>query len=246
MGAVLSTRTLVTTVDVTELPTASSDTERTSYWPSVNVVVSHVVAYGDVVSATPRFDHEPAPAGDVWNCTDATPAAASVAVALAATLAPRTFAPATGAVTALVGASPSATMVTLVVAVFPTASAMVTAYTPVPVAPVLHTKAVDEYGPPAGVVTVSAACVVHAGALNAGERRGPRTGAGVGDRRHEAERPAGVGVHVHRRPGARRAGGPRRERRASRSERCCRPARSPRLSTCGRCPRCRWRSTRRS
>src|SRR3954449_6695024 len=102
------------------------------------VVVCHGVEYGDVVSTVPRFDHEPAPAGEVWNCTELTPAAPSVAVAVRATAAPRTLAPDAGAVTLLVGAVPSATIVTLVVAVLPTASATVTVYAPVPFAPALH------------------------------------------------------------------------------------------------------------
>ena len=55
------------------------------------------------VSAAPMFDHVPAPWGVLWNCADATPEPASAEFDVTATE-PRTFAAATGAVTAPVGA----------------------------------------------------------------------------------------------------------------------------------------------
>ena len=64
------------------------------------------------------------PAGDVWNWTFATPAVASLAVAVAVTVA-RTNEPAVGAVTEPVGAAASTTNVTVVVDVLPATSVAV-------------------------------------------------------------------------------------------------------------------------
>ena len=49
--------------------------------------------------------------------------------------------------------------VTALVAVFPAASATVTVYVPGAVAPLVHENTLDANGPPAGVDTVSTACV---------------------------------------------------------------------------------------
>ena len=40
-------------------------------------VVFQLAEYGDAVSAAPRFVHVPAPAGEIWNCAEATPLPAS-------------------------------------------------------------------------------------------------------------------------------------------------------------------------
>ena len=159
VGAVLSTRTFAIVADVNVFPTLSVVITRKSYRPSVEVVVSHVVAYGDVVSATPRFDHEPAPAGETWNCADATPDDASAELDVTLTAVPRTFALATGAVTEPVGAVASAVNVNVLVAVFPAASATVTVYVPGADAPDVHENTLDVNGPPTGADTTSAACV---------------------------------------------------------------------------------------
>ena len=45
----------------------------------MTVVVSKETEYGEVVSAEPTFVHEPAPAGERWNCTWATYESASLA-----------------------------------------------------------------------------------------------------------------------------------------------------------------------
>ncbi|HET6171053.1 MAG TPA: hypothetical protein VFD90_00515 [Gaiellales bacterium] len=83
-------------------PTLSVVITRTSYSPSLNVAVFQLAEYGDDVSAAPRFDHEPAPAGETWNCAEATPLVTS-AESDATVSAPATFAPLAGAVTEPVG-----------------------------------------------------------------------------------------------------------------------------------------------
>ncbi len=77
------------------------------------------------MSALPIFDQVPAPAGELWNCTEATPDPASAELDVTETE-PCTFAAATGAVTAPVGAVESTAKVTADVTVFPAASAPVT------------------------------------------------------------------------------------------------------------------------
>ena len=54
------------------------------------------------MSAAPRFVHEPAPAGEVWNCTDATPEPVSAEFDVTVTV-PLTAAPLAGAVIDPVG-----------------------------------------------------------------------------------------------------------------------------------------------
>ena len=83
--------------------------------------MSQVVEKGVRVSAAPRFDHVPAPAGEGWNCAEPTPAPASAEFDVTATE-PRRFAAAAGAVTEPVGAVASAVNVNALVAAFPAAS----------------------------------------------------------------------------------------------------------------------------
>src|SRR4051794_19765952 len=54
------------------LPASSVVTARMSYAPSVSADVSSPTPYGDVESV-PNVDHVPAPAGERWNATSATP-----------------------------------------------------------------------------------------------------------------------------------------------------------------------------
>jgi hypothetical protein len=113
------------------------------------------------------FDHVPAPAGEAWNWADATPEPASAEFDVTTTE-PRTFAAAAGAVTAPVGAVVSIVNVTAAVAVLPALSAPVTVYVAGALAPLAQTKVLDAYGPPAGVVSVSALWVVQPAALKLG------------------------------------------------------------------------------
>ena len=71
-----------------------------------------------MVSAAPRFDHEPAPAGELWNCAEETPEPASAELEVTLTV-PRTVAAASGAVTLPVGAVESTVNVMPAVAVLP-------------------------------------------------------------------------------------------------------------------------------
>ena len=93
VGRVLSTR-IVIAAEVKALPALSVVVTRRSYWPSATVVVSKLAAW---------LVQVPAPAGDPWNWTVATPEPASAELLVSA-IVPRTFAPAAGAVTAPVGA----------------------------------------------------------------------------------------------------------------------------------------------
>ena len=68
----------------------------------MNVVVFQLAEYGPLVSAAPRSVHVPAPAGDVWNCAEATPVPASAESEVTLTV-PLTSAPLAGAVTEPVG-----------------------------------------------------------------------------------------------------------------------------------------------
>ena len=54
-------------------------------------------------NVAPWFVHVPAPAGERWNCTVATPEPESAESLVSATVVPRRFAPALGAVTLPVG-----------------------------------------------------------------------------------------------------------------------------------------------
>ena len=92
VGSVLSTR-IVIAVEVKALPALSVVVTRRSYWPSATAVVSKLAAW---------FVQVPAPAGERWNWTVATPEPASAELLVSA-IVPRTFAPAAGAVTAPVG-----------------------------------------------------------------------------------------------------------------------------------------------
>jgi len=90
----------VTPADVPVLPDASRATADSVWTPLAAVVVSHVMAYGGVVTWTPRIT----PSSLNW--TAATPTL-SVALADTVTL-PLTVAPARGAATAIVGGVVSA------------------------------------------------------------------------------------------------------------------------------------------
>ena len=79
VGAVLSTRTVIA-AEVKELPALSLVTTRTSYWPSACSVVFQLAAW---------FVQVPAPAGERWNCTVATPEPESAEL-LASVIEPRT------------------------------------------------------------------------------------------------------------------------------------------------------------
>jgi hypothetical protein len=65
-------------------------------------VVSKLTEYGLEVSAAPIFVHVPAPAGERWNCAEATPEPPSSEFELTE-IVPRTLAPAAGAVTDPIG-----------------------------------------------------------------------------------------------------------------------------------------------
>ena len=85
----------VTRAEVPVLPDASRATADSVWAPLAAVVVSHVTAYGGVVTWTPRFT----PSSMNW-----TPATPTLSVALAETVTlPVTVAPARGAVIAIVG-----------------------------------------------------------------------------------------------------------------------------------------------
>ena len=98
VGGVLSTLLTVTftTAEVVLLPAASRATAVSVCPPLLAVVLSQVIAYGEVVSSAPRL------APSSLNCTPTTPTL-SAAVAATATLAPDTVAPVVGAVIATVG-----------------------------------------------------------------------------------------------------------------------------------------------
>src|SRR6185503_20335308 len=92
VGAVLSTRTVIV-AEVTELPALSVVTTRRSYWPSACSVVFQLAAW---------FVQVPAPIGERWNWTVATPEPASAELLVSATV-PRAFAASAGNVTVPVG-----------------------------------------------------------------------------------------------------------------------------------------------
>src|SRR5919108_729203 len=102
VGLVLSTRTFATAADVTELPALSVVITRRSYSPSPRDVVSSDTEYGALVSAEPMFVQLPVPAGERWNCAEATPEPPSAEFA-STEIVPRTTAPALGAVTEPLG-----------------------------------------------------------------------------------------------------------------------------------------------
>ena len=72
------------------LPALSVVVTRRSYWPSATAVVSKLAAW---------FVQVPAPAGERWNWTVATPEPPASAELLVSAIVPRTFAPGAGAVT---------------------------------------------------------------------------------------------------------------------------------------------------
>ena len=108
------------------------------------------------------FVHVPAPRRPTpGTAPTPTPEPASAELDVTATALPRTFVAATGAVIAPSARSLSTLNVTALVAVFPAASATVTVYVPgvdAPLGPRERHSTV--YGAPAGVDTISAACVV--------------------------------------------------------------------------------------
>jgi hypothetical protein len=99
----------VTLAELPVLPAASRATADSVWAPLAVVVVSHVTAYGGVVTWTPRL----APSSLNW-----TPATPTLSVALADTVTlPLTVAPARGAVMAIVGGVVSASAAPLPVAI---------------------------------------------------------------------------------------------------------------------------------
>jgi hypothetical protein len=92
VGSVLSTR-MVRALEVNALPALSVVTTRRSYCPSPSSVVSKLAAW---------LVQVPAPAGERWNWTAATPEPASAELLVSA-IVPRTFAAAAGLVTEPVG-----------------------------------------------------------------------------------------------------------------------------------------------
>ena len=98
-------RRLEIVAELPVLPAASVATARKSYRPSVTVVVSKETEYGEVVSAEPTFVHEPAPAGERWNCTWATYESASLAAEVCRLIVPVTGEP--GSLIVAVGATSS-------------------------------------------------------------------------------------------------------------------------------------------
>src|SRR5919108_595223 len=101
-GLLLSTRTLPTAADASELPALSVVITRRSYSPSPRDVVSSDTEYGALVSAEPMFVQLPVPAGERWNCAEATPEPPS-AESESTEIVPPTLAPAAGAATEPVG-----------------------------------------------------------------------------------------------------------------------------------------------
>src|ERR671922_199309 len=101
-GLLLSTRTLPTAADASELPALSVVITRRSYSPSPRDVVSSDTEYGALVSAEPMFVQLPVPAGERWNCAEATPEPPSAEFE-STEIVPPTTAPALGAVTEPVG-----------------------------------------------------------------------------------------------------------------------------------------------
>jgi hypothetical protein len=99
----------VTLAEVAVLPEVSRATADSVWAPLAAVVVSHVTAYGGVVTWTPRLT----PSSLNW-----TPATPILSVALADTVTlPLTVAPASGAVIAIVGGVVSAAAAPLPVAI---------------------------------------------------------------------------------------------------------------------------------
>ncbi len=101
VGFVLSTRTVIV-AEVKELPALSVVTTRRSYWPSACRVVFQLAAW---------FVQVPAPIGERWNWTVATPEPPASAELLVRPTVPRMFAAAAGAVTEPVGFVPSTSQV---------------------------------------------------------------------------------------------------------------------------------------
>src|SRR4051794_4906428 len=103
----------------------------------------------------------PAPAGERWNCADATPEPGSDEFDETATVVPRAFDELDGAVSEPVGFVESFVKVsTVAFEVPPAASVDVTDSVGLFASPAPQAKLfVVTYGPPAGVLTVCAACV---------------------------------------------------------------------------------------
>ncbi len=101
VGLVLSTRTVIV-AEVKVLPALSVVTTRRSYWPSACAVVSQLAAW---------FVQVPAPIGERWNWTVATPEPPASAELLVRPIVPRTLAASAGAVTEPVGFVPSTSQV---------------------------------------------------------------------------------------------------------------------------------------
>ena len=101
VGFVLSTRTVIV-AEVKELPALSVVRTRRSYWPSACRVVFQLAAW---------FVQVPAPIGERWNWTVATPEPPASAELLVRPIVPRTLAAAAGAVTEPVGFVPSTSQV---------------------------------------------------------------------------------------------------------------------------------------
>ena len=100
LGGVLSTRRFAITVELAELPATSVATARRSYRPSETAVVSKLTEYG-ALRSVPIAVQVPAPAGERWKTTCATPlppvsAADAVSVTPARRFAPGSFCVAVG------------------------------------------------------------------------------------------------------------------------------------------------------
>src|SRR3954469_4588563 len=125
----------VTVLDVVVCPSLSSATAVRLWAPLVAAVVFHVAEYGLVVSAAPRL------VPSTRNCTLVTPRS-SPALALIATVAPDTVAPAAGAVIETVGGLPLSTVTAtaLEVVVLPSLSraTAVTLWVPAEAGSVFH------------------------------------------------------------------------------------------------------------
>ena len=93
VGAVLSTRTVIV-AEVWELPALSVVRTRRSYWPSACAVVSQLAAW---------FVQLPAPIGERWNWTVATPDPPESVELLVRPIVPRTLSLSAGAVIEPVG-----------------------------------------------------------------------------------------------------------------------------------------------
>src|SRR5579884_945046 len=158
VGFVLSTPTVVTGETVCTFPTASVATIRRSYCPSERPVVSQAVFQPPAaLESVPIVVHVPAPCGERWNATEATPLPEPSLTSLdeTVTLEPETKEPPAGVVTEPVGGALST--LTAVSAgeacVFPAASVTITRRSYEPSATEVESHVAVQ--PPAGLVSVA-------------------------------------------------------------------------------------------